>query len=130
MHHILHLKGLSGEALDLAVEQISADKDLWIQMMLEGEYGLASVDPHPMRAAIATFSALLVAGMVPLVPFILGVANAFELSTALTLAVFFAIGTYKSQWSLSSWWRSGCETLAIGGTAAAIAYAVGTLFNT
>ncbi|MFZ5962456.1 VIT1/CCC1 transporter family protein [Thalassococcus sp. BH17M4-6] len=129
LRHILHLKGLSGSALDEAVEQIASDKDLWIQMMLEGEYGLASVDPHPMRAAITTFLAFLVAGMVPLLPFIFGVPNAFPVSTVLTMATFFAIGTYKSQWSLASWWRSGLETLTIGGVAAAIAYFVGTLFS-
>jgi len=43
--------------------------------------------------------------------------------------VFFVIGTLKSRWSLKSWWRSGSETLLIGGTAASIAYGVGTLFH-
>jgi vacuolar iron transporter family protein len=47
----------------------------------------------------------------------------------MTGAVFFAIGTLKSRWSLKSWWRSGVETLLIGGTAALIAFAVGTLFQ-
>ena len=130
MRHILELKGLSGAALDGAVAQISADKDQWIQIMLEGEYGLAPVDPHPMRAALATFGAFLVAGMVPLLPFIFGAPDAFGWSTGATLVTFFAIGAYKSVWSLSPWWKSGLETLAIGGTAAAIAYGVGTLFNT
>ena len=129
LRHILELKGLSGAALDGAVEQISADKDQWIQMMLEGEYGLAPVDPHPMRAALATFGAFLVAGLIPLLPFIFAVPDAFFWSTLATLVTFFAIGTYKSVWSLSPWWRSGFETLAIGGTAAGIAYFVGTLFN-
>lgn len=129
LRQILHLKGLSGTALDEAVKQISSDKDLWIQMMLEGEYGLASVDPHPMRAATATFLAFLVAGLIPLVPFILSIPDAFFWSSCATGITFFLIGTYKSVWSLSPWWRSGLETLAIGGTAAAIAYFVGTLFS-
>ncbi|MCB1332901.1 MAG: VIT1/CCC1 transporter family protein [Roseivivax sp.] len=130
LRHILHLKGLSGDALDKAVTQISSDKELWISMMLEGEYGLASVDPKPMRAAITTFVAFLIAGMIPLMPFIIGMADAFTLSSVLTGITFFAIGAYKSQWSLAPWWRSGLETLAIGGTAACIAYFVGTMFGT
>jgi VIT1/CCC1 family predicted Fe2+/Mn2+ transporter len=129
LRQILHLKGLSGDALDEAVEQISSDKELWIQFMLEGEYGLASVDPHPMRAAAATFFAFLVAGMIPLLPFIFGLPSAFTVSSVLTGITFFAIGAYKSQWSLHPWWRSGLETLAIGGVAASIAFFVGTLFN-
>ncbi len=46
----------------------------------------------------------------------------------MTLAVFFTIGAAKSLWSEAPWWRSGLETLAIGGAAAMVAYAVGRLF--
>lgn len=129
LREILRRKGLSGDALDGAVEQISQNQEQWIQLMLEGEYGLASVDPHPMKAAWATFVAFLLAGMVPLLPFLFGLDNAFVLSTIATLLTFFGIGAYKSKWSLAPWWRSGMETLSIGGTAALIAYFVGTLFN-
>lgn len=129
LREILRRKGLSGDALEGAVEQISQNHDQWVQMMLEGEYGLASVDPHPFKAAWATFTAFLLAGMIPLLPFLFGLDNAFIISTCATLVTFFAIGAYKSRWSLARWWWSGLETLAIGGTAAAIAYLVGTLFN-
>ena len=129
LREILRRKGLSGEALEGAVDQIAQNHDQWVQLMLEGEYGLASVDPHPFKAAWATFAAFLVAGMVPLLPFLFGLNDAFRLSTGATLITFFAIGAYKSKWSLSPWWRSGFETLLIGGTAAAIAYFVGTLFD-
>jgi VIT1/CCC1 family predicted Fe2+/Mn2+ transporter len=46
----------------------------------------------------------------------------------MTGIVFFGIGAAKSIWSLAPWWRSGLETLAIGGVAAGVAYAVGTFF--
>ncbi|WP_292288211.1 VIT1/CCC1 transporter family protein [Marivita sp.] len=129
LREILRRKGLSGEALEGAVEQITQNHDQWIQIMLEGEYGLASVEPHPLKAAWATFAAFLGAGMIPLLPFLFGLDNAFAISTGATLVTFFAIGAYKSRWSLASWWRSGLETLLIGGIAAAIAYFVGTLFD-
>ena len=130
LREILRLKGLSGNPLESAVDQISQNRGQWVQLMLEGEYGLAGVDPHPIKAAWATFLAFLIAGMIPLLPFLFGVENAFQLSTIATLLTFFAIGAYKSKWSLAPWWRSGLETLAIGGTAALIAYFVGTLFET
>ncbi len=126
---ILKAKGLSGETLDSAVDQIAANQEIWIDTMIEGEYGLGSTDPHPTHAALVTFAAFLVAGMVPLLPFLAGIADAFTLSVWLTLATFFGIGAIKARWSLTAWWRSGLETLAIGGLAAGIAYAVGTLFN-
>ena len=126
---ILAAKGLDGEVLDAATEAIAQNRESWIDMMLVDEYGLSPVEPHPFRAALATFLAFLVAGLAPLSPYLLGLANPFQTSIALTGLTFFAIGAAKSRWSLAPWWRSGLETLAIGGAAAAIAYFAGTLFR-
>lgn len=126
---ILRLKGLDGPVLETATDAICANREAWINLMMEGEYGASLVDPEPMRAAIATFLAFLVAGMVPLMPFLLGLSSGFAISVWLTLATFFAIGAVKSHWALTPWWRSGAETLAIGGAAAALAYGVGSLFQ-
>lgn len=125
---ILQTKGLEGEVLEAAVDAIASNKKNWIDMMLVEEYGLSPVDPHPMRAAQATFLAFLAAGMVPLLPYFLGVEDPFTWSIWATAVTFFAVGAMKSAWSLASWWRSGLETLLIGGVAAVIAYVVGTMF--
>jgi len=125
---ILAQKGLTGRVLDEATEAITHDKEAWIALMIDGEYGLGGAEPNPMRGALVTFAAFLIAGAVPLLPFLLALPNAFTLSACATLASFFAIGAAKSRWSLAPWWRSGGETLAIGGAAAGIAYLVGTLF--
>ncbi len=129
VREILAQKGLSGQVLEDATEAITADRENWINLMIEGEYGLGSVDPHPVKAAMATFLAFLVAGMVPLLPFLLALDSAFTVSVCMTMGVFFAIGALKSRWSLTPWWRSGLETFAIGGAAALIAYFVGSLFH-
>ncbi len=129
VREILSQKGLSGAVLEDATSAITADRENWINLMIEGEYGLGSVDPHPMKAATATFMAFLIAGLIPLLPFLAGMDAAFSTSAWMTLGVFFAIGALKSRWSLAPWWRSGLETLAIGGAAAAIAFLVGSLFH-
>lgn len=129
VREILSNKGLTGDVLSQATEAITQDQDNWIALMMEGEYGLGGVDPHPFRSATTTFLAFLVAGVIPLLPFVLSLDNAFQISASMTLATFFAIGALKSHWSLSPWWRSALETLFIGGCAAAIAYFVGTLFH-
>lgn len=128
LREILRAKGLSGATLEAATEEISSNHDHWIAMMMEGEYGVGATEPHPLRAALVTFAAFLAAGIIPLLPFLLDLPRAFLLSALLTFGVFFGIGAAKSRWSLAKWWASGGETLLIGGTAAAIAYAVGTLF--
>ncbi len=129
VREILSQKGLSDHILDEATDAITKDKENWIAMMMEGEYGLGGIDPNPLRSATTTFLAFLIAGMVPLLPFILKLDSAFTISACMTMASFFSIGALKSHWSLSPWWRSAIETLLIGGAAAGLAYGVGTLFN-
>lgn len=129
LRQILALRGLSGPVLEQATEEIARSKEKWIDLMLTDEYGLSRDDPNPFRAAIATFVAFMIAGAVPLVPFVVGLPNPFALSVYATLVTFFLIGAGKSRWSLSKWWRSGTETLLIGGLAALLAYGVGGLFH-
>ena len=62
-------KVCQGRVLDEATQSITANRENWINLMIEGEYGLGSVDPHPLKAAVATFAAFLVAGIVPLLAF-------------------------------------------------------------
>lgn len=129
LRQILERRGLTGDVLKEATEAISQRKDKWISLMLTDEYGLTRDEPDPMRSALATFAAFLAAGSVPLMPFVLGLPDAFTISSIATLVTFFLIGAAKSRWSISKWWWSGGETLLIGALAAMIAYGVGSLFH-
>ena len=129
VRQILRAKGLSGEALDAAVEAITADRDRWIRFMLSEEYGLASVLPNPVRAAAATFIAFVVCGAFPLLPYLLAMDDPFPIASIMTGCVFFGIGAAKSLWAPEPWWRSGLETLLIGAAAAAVAYWIGFLLS-
>lgn len=128
IRQILIMKGLEGEVLEGAVRAITSHKERWIDMMMVEEYGVLPQNPRPFRAAIITFFAFVICGMIPLVSYILGLGNAFIAATVATGATFFLIGALKSRWSLQNWVWSGLETLGIGGIAAALAYFVGTLF--
>ena len=129
LRQILQQRGLSGQVLADATAEIASNRDKWIEIMLTDEYGLSLEQPKPLRAALATFVAFLLAGSVPLLPFLLGMPNAFQIAIIATGLTFFAIGAAKSFWSLSPWWQSGFETFSIGALAASIAYFVGTLFH-
>ncbi len=128
IRQILIMKGLEGEVLEGAVRAITSHKERWIDMMMVEEYGVLPQNPQPFRAAIITFFAFVICGMIPLVSYILGLGNAFIAATVATGVTFFLIGALKSRWSLQNWVWSGLETLGIGGIAAALAYFVGTLF--
>ena len=129
IRQILANKGLTGSALEEAVAAITSNEKVWIDTMLTEEYGLSPSVPNPLVAALYTVWAFVTCGLVPLIPFVLGVSNAFRWSVLATGVVFFAIGSIKSRWSLAPWWRSGLETLIIGMSAAGLAYAVGYLLR-
>ncbi|QQP90587.1 VIT1/CCC1 transporter family protein [Skermanella sp. TT6] len=125
IREIFRTKGFEGDILESAVQVITADRSRWVDTMLAEEYGLPATLRSPVKAAASTFLAFLICGFVPLLPFVLGLPAPVALATGSTAAVFFAIGSVKSLWSLSAWWRSGLETLAIGMAAAALAFAAG-----
>lgn len=125
VRQIFAAKGFAGADLERVVELITSDPDRWVRTMLTEEYGLPLQPRSPWMAAIATFSAFALCGLMPLLPFLIGLNNAFLASVILTGAVFFIIGSIKSRWSTVSWWRSGLSTLMVGGVAAGLAYVVG-----
>lgn len=129
VRQIFIAKGFDGQALEEAVGVITANRDVWISTMLAEEYGVAKARRSPKRAALSTFGGFLVCGLVPLVPFLLNAPNAAWIALAATALTFGGIGMGKSRWSLSPWWVSSLETLAIGLVAAVVAYGIGHLLN-
>jgi len=125
VRQILAQKGLKGGTLEEAVSAISSREKTWIDFMLVEEYGLLLKQPSPFWAGFVTFVAFLICGAVPLLPFLFGMQSNFTVSVVMTGCVFYLIGAIKSKWATTAWWRSGFETLFIGGAAAAIAYSVG-----
>jgi VIT1/CCC1 family predicted Fe2+/Mn2+ transporter len=125
VREILRARGIPVDLLDRVVASITADRDLWVRIMLRGEYGLPDAVRSPWRAAASTFSSFIVCGLIPLIPFVAGLKDAFGTACFVTGLMFVVIGALKSRWSIRPWWYSGLTTLAIGGGAASVAYAIG-----
>lgn len=122
-------KGFEGEELERIVELITSDRERWVQTMLMDEYGLPFAVRSPWIAALCTFTAFLICGLAPLLPYLTGTEHSLTLSVGLTGIVFFVIGSVKSRWSTSSWWHSGFTTLAVGAVAASLAYVTGVVIK-
>ncbi|ETX28859.1 VIT1/CCC1 transporter family protein [Roseivivax isoporae] len=122
---LLAARGFDSAIVPAAVGAFERRRDAWLDLVLTDRYGKSLATPRAGAAALVTFAAFVAAGAVPLLPFVAGAPAPFAAATVATLAAFFAIGALKSRWSLRSWWRTGIETLLVGGTAAAVAYAVG-----
>jgi vacuolar iron transporter family protein len=129
VRQIFSEKGFEGEELERVVELITSDRKRWVQTMLTEEYGLPREVRSARLAALSTFCAFFLCGLIPLVPYVFGMTRAFTLSTVLTGVVFFTVGAIKAKWSTRAWWRSGLETLFIGSIAAVLAYTVGLLLK-
>ena len=129
IRQIFARKGFQGETLERVVDVITQDHDVWIDTMLKEEIGVHPATPRPLRAAVATLAAFVLVGAIPLLPFVLTDRSAqagFHASAAVTAATFFAVGAAKGRALGGSLVRSGLETLASGGLAAAVAYVVAT----
>lgn len=129
VRQIFQQKGFKGEDLSRIVQLITADRRRWVRTMLTEEYGLPSEVRSPWIAALSTFSAFLVCGLIPLLPYLFKFTDAFMLSLIATGATFFAIGSVKSRWSTGSWLRSGTLTLLVGAIAAGLAYTAGLILG-
>ena len=88
---------------------------------------LPEEEAFPFRHAGATFWAFVIAGTVPLVPYMLPSSplDRFASSIALTLLTLFVVGASRAVIANVRWWRAGLEMLGLGAVVAAIAYASG-----
>lgn len=126
-------KGFDGEVLEEIVMVITRDRKRWVDTMLVEEWGLQLETPSPMRAALATFAAFILAGLVPLLPLSLGAwfpaSQLFLASAVLAALTFFLIGVARGRITDRSLILTGIETLLIGGLAAISAFVIGALLR-
>lgn len=136
--------GVSGGALSLKAVLVVGFANLMADGLSMGVGNYLSIRSHesaraaqhlpeeearPARHGLATFLAFVVAGAVPLVPYLVpGLAvDRFVVAIALTLAALFAIGAARSLVTADPWWAGGLEMLWLGVIVAAVAYGSGAL---
>ena len=133
IRQIFARKGFAGETLEHIVETISRDREVWVDTMLKEEHGLQPQGaPNPLRAGLATFGAFLLAGFLPLLPFLSPwdiAGDRFLDSAALAAVVFFGIGMARGVVLGRRALYSGAETLLMGGSAAALAFLIAALLR-
>ena len=94
--------------------------------MMREELGLIEDKKQPLDAAITTFAAFNLVGLVPLIPFVFlhvsgfvfSTEHAFLYSVLFTGLSFFIIGIVRGKIVNKSLLRTGINTLAVGGFAA------------
>jgi len=125
IRQIFKAKGFNEELLEKIVDTITADKRIWLEVMLLEEHGLSKTNPKPLISGGVTFLAFISVGSVPLMPYIvssLEMSQKFVISAFLAGTMFFLIGMLKSLALAKPLFLSGVRTLLTGGGAAALAY--------
>lgn len=91
--------------------------------------GRPEEETYPWKHGVATLVAFVAAGIVPLLPYMLPVAEGRRLawSVLLTMASLFSVGVARAAVTRDRWWRTGLEMLLLGGVVAIAAFGAGAL---
>lgn len=125
VRQIYRAKGFDGDLLEKIVDTLTADKNVWLDVMLTEEHGLAKSSQNPLVSASVTFFSFVAVGAIPLAPYLvssLDMKQQFMISAVLAGVMFFLIGMLKSLALAQPIIRSGIRTLLTGGAAASVAY--------
>jgi predicted membrane protein (TIGR00267 family) len=124
-------KGFSGELLENVVDTITANRDTWLETMMDEELHLQPVkNADIMRSAVVITIATLIGHLVPLLPFVwLSRTSALLVAFALSAIVLFGVGAYSAVTLVGDWRKSGPKMVAIGLGAAGIGFLIGNLFH-
>jgi VIT1/CCC1 family predicted Fe2+/Mn2+ transporter len=94
-----------------------------------------SLNGNPVKSAFATFLSFLAIGLIPLMPFVIGIFIEpirniqFLLSSLLTGFSFLIVGFVKGEVTKKHPIKSAAETFTIGSIAAILAFSVGYLLR-
>ena len=71
IRQIFQRKGFEGETLEKIVTTITQNTTLWVDTMLMEEHGIQPQNSSAIKAAVTTFTAFVLVGAVPLIPFLI-----------------------------------------------------------
>lgn len=124
-------KGFTGELLERIVDTITANKDVWVAVMMAEEHQLSPINRrHALRSAVIVGLAAIIGSLIPLAPFIILPVNAGIWTSILVSGlVLFGVGAYKARVTIGHPGKSGLEMAVIGTVSALVGYAVGALLR-
>jgi VIT1/CCC1 family predicted Fe2+/Mn2+ transporter len=117
--------GLTEEETAPVVDTMRKRPESWVDFMMRFELGLERPDPKRALISAGTIAGAYIAGgFIPLSPYMLlhTASQAFWYSVIVTLAALAIFGYIKGKFTGAKPWRSGLQTVVIGGLAAAAAY--------
>ena len=121
--------GISIATQNLVAEELSQNKDRWVDFMMKFELGLE--EPHPDRAKKSAFNiaaSYIVGGFIPLSAYFFTdhPHEGIKYSAIITLIALAAFGYFKSKVTGQNKIKGALRTMLVGSIAAAAAYFIAT----
>jgi VIT1/CCC1 family predicted Fe2+/Mn2+ transporter len=117
--------GLAGQV----ASQLSRDPEQALEIHAREELGVdPNALPSPWIAAGSSLASFAVGALIPLLPYLLG-ATSVLVSALLSLVALFGAGALTSRFTARGWVFAGARQLVLGALAAAVTFAVGSLFG-
>lgn len=93
----------------------------------EGKGQDIKVGNEPLKNALTTFIFFFIAGLVPLLPYLLNLTDSFRISCISVVLALFIVGLLRGRYTNKKILKTGVENTLIGGMSAVLAYTVGFL---
>ncbi len=125
-------KGFAGAELERVVAVLTRDKNIWADVMMREEHGLAAPETgHALLHGLITFIGFLVFGFVPLIPYVfgLGTNNSFRSAIFSTGFALLLLGITRSVVTRQRMIRGIVEIIVLGTLTASVAYVVGVILR-
>lgn len=117
--------GVSQSESSSVLTALKRNPTAWKDFMMKFELGLEKPDPtRALKSALTIACSYIVGGIIPLFPYIL-ISDAHEallISASVTLLALFCFGLAKGYFTGASPFKSGLQTVFVGGMAAGAAY--------
>lgn len=135
LYEVYRQQGYDEADATALVDIHSRTPERWVRAMMVDELGMLPDEKKPLLSGMATLVAFVVAGSLPLLVYLVGLAVpvdpavAFPVSVGLSALALFTLGAAKVIVTRLNPVRSGIEMLVVGGLAAGVAYIVGALLK-
>lgn len=125
-------KGFKGKDLDLVVDVITSQRNIWADVMMMEEHKLArEASEKPVLHGVMTFLSFALFGSIPLLPYLFAIPRDIRFSTAIssTFAALIILGLTRSYVTKERLLRGPVEIVGVGALGAVVAYGIGVLLK-
>jgi len=125
IREIFRAYGLSERAQNIVADELSQDKDKWVEFMMKYELGLDEPNANRARTSAITIGAsYIVGGVIPLLPYFFTHTplEGLKLSAGITIVCLFVFGYFKSKVTGQPVLAGAVKVTVIGALAAAAAF--------